>query len=210
MDTLLWDVDTQNDFIEEDGRLYVDGAEKIRENLERITTHAQNNDIRIWGSLDYHNEADPEISDDPDFEETFPPHCLQNTDGWKKIPETTPEDPLWIDSDRLDDHELHERIDDHPTNIFFRKQRFNVFSNKNLDPALEYVDPFQVVIYGVTLEVCVNSSVQGFLDRNFQVTIIEDATRALDENNRDNLLFKWKNLGAQVVGTEEALSGYVL
>lgn len=210
MDTLLWDVDTQKDFIEEDGRLYVDGAEKIRDNLERITNHARENDMKVWGSLDYHNEDDPEISDDPDFEETFPPHCLQETEGWEKIPETLPDDPLWIDSDPLTNEQLHEKIDDHPTDNFFRKQRFNVFSNENLDPALDYVDPFQVVVYGVTLEVCVKSSVRGFLDRGFHVTVIEDATRALDENKRDNLLFNWKNLGAQVIGTEEALSGYIL
>lgn len=210
METLLWDVDTQKDFIEEDGRLYVEGAETIRDNLKRITEHAHEEDLTVWGSLDYHNEDDPEITDDPDFEETFPAHCLQETDGWHKIPETQPEDPLWIDSDRLEDEELHATIDDHPGDLFFRKQRFNVFSNENLDAALEYVDPFQVVIYGVTLEVCVNSSVHGFLERGHQVTLIEDATRAIDESKRQSLLFEWKNLGAQVIGTDEALSGYFL
>lgn len=210
METLLWDVDTQKDFIEEDGRLAVDGASKIRDNLRRITEHARQEDLRIWGSADYHTEGDEEISDEPDFESTFPPHCLRETDGWKRIEETQPEDPLWIDSEPLDEETLDKKIEDHPNEIYFRKQEFDVFSNPNLDKALECIDAFQIAIYGVTLDVCVQHAVQGFLDRNYQVTVIDDATRAIEENKRKDLLFKWKNLGAQVVGTEEALSGYIL
>lgn len=210
METLLWDVDTQKDFIDEDGRLAVDGAEDIRNNLAAITEHAREEGLRIWGSADYHTEGDEEISDDPDFEETFPPHCLRDEDGWRRIPETKPENPLWIDSDPLDREEVNEKIEEHPDEVFFRKQQFDVFSNPNLEKALDATDVFQVAIYGVTLDVCVNHAVQGFLDRDFQVTVIEDATRAIDEVKRDDLLFNWKNLGAQVVRTEEALSGYVL
>lgn len=210
METLLWDVDTQRDFIDQDGRLAVEGAGEIRENLNAITEHAREEDLRIWGSADYHTENDEEISEDPDFESTFPPHCLRNTDGWKRIPETQPEDPLWIDSDPVEENQLESEIADHPNEVFFRKQKFDVFSNPNLDPALDHADVFQVAIYGVTLDVCVNYAVNGFLERDYQVTVIEDATRAIDEVKRDDLLFNWKNLGAQVVGTEEVLSGYIL
>lgn len=210
METLLWDVDTQKDFMNEDGKLAVEGASTIRENLERLTDHAHEEDVRLWGSADYHTEADEEISDDPDFETTFPPHCLRDEDGWKRIPETKPRDPLWVDSDPLDRDELETRLEGHPDEVFFRKQKFDVFSNPNLEPALDAADVFQVAIFGVTLDVCVRHAVNGFLERDYQVTVIEDATRAIEENRRDDLLFEWKNLGAQVIGTEEALSGYVL
>ncbi len=210
METLLWDVDTQKDFIEQDGRLAVEGAFQIRDNLRRITEHAREEGLQIWGSTDYHTKEDEEISEDPDFESTFPPHCLQDTDGWKRIKETRPKDPLWIDSDPMDESNLRGKIEDHPHEVYFRKQKFNVFSNSNLEMALDCIDVFQVAIYGVTLDVCVQHAVNGFLERDYQVTVIEDATRAIEENKRKDLLLKWKNLGAQVVGTEEALSGYVL
>lgn len=210
METLLWDVDTQKDFIDEDGKLAVEGAGQIRKNLERLVDYAREEDVRIWGSADYHTKEDEEISDNPDLEETFPPHCLRDEDGWKRIPETKPEDPLWIDSDPLEGDELHSRIEEHPDEVFFRKQQFDAFTNPNLDPALEAIDAFQIAIFGVTLDVCVQHAVNGFLERDYQVTVIEDATRAIEENRREDLLFKWKNLGAQVIGTEEALSGYVL
>lgn len=210
METLLWDVDTQKDFIEEDGRLAVEGADQIRQNLKQITDHAREKDLRIWGSADYHTEADDEISEDPDFEETFPPHCLRETEGWRRIEETKPQDPLWIDSQPVEEKQLKQQLQDHPNEVFFRKQEFNVFSNPNLKLALDHADVFQIAVYGVTLDVCVQHAVEGFLNRDYQVTVIEDATRAIDENQRDDLLFDWKNLGAQVIGTEEALSGYIL
>lgn len=210
MDVMMWDVDTQVDFVDEEGRLAVEGAGDIRENLARITGYARERSLPIRGSVDYHAPDDPELSEDPDFESTFPPHCLRNTDGWQKIPETAPEQPLWIDSDPLDRDELTEKIRSHDGEIYFRKQAFDVFSNPNLEPALSELDPFGVVVYGVTLDVCVRHAVQGFLERNYQVTVVEDATRAIDPSRRESLLFDWKNLGVQVLGTDELLSGYVV
>ena len=210
MKTIMWDVDTQRDFIQEDGALYVEGSEEIRDNLGKITRFAREEGHPIFGSIDYHEDDDEEISENPDFEETFPPHCLKDTDGWKKIKETQPENPLWIDSKPLAPDQFEQTISEHDGEIYLRKQRFDVFSNPNTEPILELADPFQIAVYGVTLDVCVQRAIEGFLDRDYQVTLIEDATRALEESNRSNILFDWKNLGVQVVNTEDALSGYLL
>ncbi|MFB6355918.1 MAG: cysteine hydrolase family protein [bacterium] len=210
MDTLFWDVDTQHDFIDEDGALYVDGAETIRGNLDRITKYARKNDRTIMGSVDYHHEDDEELSDNPDFEDTFPPHCLAGNEGQEKIEETSPANPLWIDYEPRDEESLLEEIHSHEGEVFFRKKRFDVFSNPNVKPVLDAIDPFQIAVYGVTLDVCVTFAVEGLLDMDQQITVISDATRALDENERQSILFDWKILGVQVIDTEEALSGYVL
>lgn len=210
MEIVMWDVDTQVDFVDPDGRLAVDGAEAIRDNLARITDHARERSLPVWGSVDYHAPDDPELAGDPDFESTFPPHCLRDTDGWRKIPETAPRNPLWIDSEPLDREELTETIRNHDGEIYFRKQAFDAFTNPNLEPALSERNPFGLVVYGVTLDVCVRHAVQGLLERGYQVTVVEDATRAIDPSRRDGLLFDWKNFGVQVLGTEELLSGYVV
>lgn len=210
MKITMWDVDTQVDFVDEEGRLAVDGAEEIRENLARVTGYARDHALPIWGSVDYHGPDDPELSEDPDFESTFPPHCLRDTEGWRKIPETAPEDPLWIGSEPLDRGELTEKIRNHDGEVYFRKQAFDAFTNPNLEPALAELSPFGLVVYGVTLDVCVRHAVEGLLERDYQVTVVEDATRAIDPSRRGGLLFDWKNLGVQVLGTEELLSGYVV
>lgn len=210
METIMWDVDTQNDFIDEDGKLYVEGAEEIRDNLKTLTEFGRENGTRILGSVDFHYPEDEELSDDPDFEETFPPHCLEGTEGQEKISETKPENPLWIGSETLDKSELEEKVSGHDGEIYVRKHQFDVFENPNTKTLLDVVDPFHVVVYGVTLDVCVRKAVLGLLDLDYQVTVVEDATRAIEESGRSELLFKWKNLGVQVVNTEDAVSGYIL
>lgn len=210
MKTIMWDVDTQKDFIDEDGALYVEGSEQIRDNLEQITQFAREESHPIFGSVDYHEADDEELSDEPDFESTFPPHCLRDTEGWKKINETAPNNPLWIDSEPSNQNELKDQITNHEGEIYLRKQQFDVFSNPNTESVLEIADPFQVAVYGVTLDVCVQCAIEGLLKQDFQVTLIEDATRAIEESNRSSILFDWKNLGVQVVNTEDVLSGYLL
>lgn len=210
METVFWDVDTQRDFIDQDGKLAVEGAGEIRENLERLTRFARDHGRRILGSVDWHRPGDKELSEQPDFEQTFPPHCLEGTEGQEKIPETTPRSPLWIDPEPMDADQLEAVPGDHEGELFFRKRRFDVFSNPNLPPILETIDPFQIVVYGVTLDVCVHHAIRGFLDRRYQVTLIEDATRALQRNREDELIMDWRNQGVQIISTEEALSGYIV
>jgi nicotinamidase/pyrazinamidase len=78
---IFFDVDTQADFMNKDGALYVPGAEDIKSNLGSLTYYAQINKIPIFASLDWHSKNDPEFK-------VFPPHCIAGTDGAKKIKET--------------------------------------------------------------------------------------------------------------------------
>src|SRR3989442_1118100 len=85
---IFWDVDTQYDFMHADGKLYVPEAERIIANLQRLTDYAHGHGIRIVASADDHVMGHPEISDQPDWQRTFPAHCMRGTPGQKKIPET--------------------------------------------------------------------------------------------------------------------------
>ncbi len=210
METVFWDVDTQRDFFDEDGKLALEGADDIRGNLERLTQFARENGRRILGSVDRHGPDDPELSEDPDFEKTFPPHCLEGTEGQEKIPETEPKNPLWIGTETKSTDELEASLNGHDGEIYFRKHRFDVFSNPNVTTVLNIVQPFQVVVYGVTLDVCVHHTIRGLLDRRFQVTLIEDATRALEPHRESELIMDWRNQGVQIINTEDAVSGYVV
>src|SRR5260370_28672211 len=95
---IFWDEDTQRDFMEPDGKLYVPNAEHIVPNLEHLTQCARDRGIQIVAIMCDHTEADPEISSQPDFQTTFPPHCMRGTAGQERIPATAPRHPLSIDS----------------------------------------------------------------------------------------------------------------
>ncbi len=204
MKTIFWDVDTQYDFMMPDGRLYVPDAEKIIPNLEQLTRYAREKHIPIFGSVDYHNPNDPEISDNPDFRETFPPHCLKGDPGQEKIEATRPENPLWIDSDPIPEEELRNMLSRHRGEIIFRKQRFDVFSNPNVIPVLNIVQPERIVVYGVALDVCDKYAVEGFLKLGkYDIWLVEDATKPIYPEAAEKLLEEWSKKGVRIVKTAD-------
>src|SRR4051812_12839522 len=139
--TLFWDVDTQYDFMRADGKLYVPGAEQIIPRLKQLTQHAHRCGIRILASADDHVAGHRELSDRPDFKETFPPHCMHGTGGQRKIPETALRDPLIIDPAPQEPEALKERIRAHTGDILINKEWFDVFTNPNVEPILDALDP---------------------------------------------------------------------
>ena len=78
---ILWDVDTQVDFMLPEGKLYVPGAEETIPAMERLVAAARAAGVVHVASADDHELTDPELSDAPDFLDTYPPHCLRGTSG---------------------------------------------------------------------------------------------------------------------------------
>jgi len=200
------DVDTQVDFIEPGAALYVSGAETIVDNLRALTDHARRMGLRIVASVDYHEPTNAELSSTPDFRETFPPHCLRGTRGQEKIEATAPRNPLWIDSDPIGTDELVAAIHAHDGELIFRKQKFDVFSNPNVDTVLESIDPTQIVLYGVALDVCDAYAIEGLLDRGRKVRLVTDAVRAIDEERGRKLVEDWRDRGVALATTDEIIS----
>src|SRR6059058_5500499 len=94
MTRVLWDVDTQSDFMLPEGKLYVPGAEETAPTMARLVAAAREAGLVHVASADDHELTDPEISDAPDFRNTYPPHCLRGTRGAARIAETEQADPL--------------------------------------------------------------------------------------------------------------------
>jgi len=206
MKTIFWDVDTQYDFMMEDGKLYVPGAEEIIPNLEKLTRYAREHVIPIFGSVDEHTEDDPEISSDPDFQETFSQHCMKDTPGQEKIDATKPEYPLWIESREYDKGELEQLVKEHDGEIIFKKQKFDVFSNPNVDAVLDITKPEQIVVYGVALDVCDAYAIEGFLEhKKYKIALVEDATKAINPERGQELIERWKRGGVQILTTEDVV-----
>src|SRR5919201_332077 len=90
---ILWDVDTQVDFMLPKGKLYVPGAEKTAPAMARLVAAAREAGLVHVASADDHELTDAEISPEPDFSTTYPPHCLRGTRGARRVPETEQPDP---------------------------------------------------------------------------------------------------------------------
>ena len=203
---VFWDVDTQADFMLPEGKLYVPGAETIAANLARLTDHAHASGTRVVASSDNHDPDDEELSDAPDFRDTFPPHCMRGTPGQARIPETTLVDPLVIEPEDAAES-VPARLAGHAGDILFHKHRFDVFTNPHVAPAIHALGVSEVILYGVALDVCNRYAVEGLLERfpEIAVSVVVDAVRALDEAGRAPLLAGWEARGVTLVRTTEVV-----
>ena len=206
---IFWDVDTQYDFMKADGKLYVPDAEQLVANLKKLTDYAHGHGIRIVASADDHVPEHAEISATPDWKETFPPHCLRGTPGQRKIPETALRDPLVIEAEPQDAPALAARVRGHRGDILFHKHRVDVFSNPNVLPVLDVLNPHDIVLYGVALDVCDKYAIEGLLHHRPQTRIfaVVDAMKPIDRDVAAQLLKEWGEEGVRLVKTSEVVVG---
>ncbi len=204
-DVLFWNVDTQIDFMKASGKLYVEGAEEIEPVLEKLSAFAKKNNIKVVNSCDYHNEKSAELSDKPDFLKTFPPHCMENTEGQDFVDATRPDSAVIFDWNKNYSEDDIKTMINGQRNIIIRKDVFDVFANNtNAENILKVLEPKTVVAYGVATNVCVDFAVKGLLKRGYTVLVVEDAIKGLP--NIPSPIEEWKNAGAKLIKAEDLLS----
>ncbi|HKS78257.1 MAG TPA: isochorismatase family cysteine hydrolase [Gaiellaceae bacterium] len=204
-ETILWDVDTQVDFIEPGGKLYFEGAEEARAAMARLVAAARTAGVVHLASADDHELSDPEISEEPDFESTWPPHCLRGTRGAEKIPETKQLDPLPLPLVPVPSAVL-KRLLEGGREILVPKKHFDPFTNPNLEAVLDMLDPDAIVLFGVATDVCDDAAVRALLRRGRRVTFVEDAARGVDEARTAACLTSWREAGVVFRTSEEAVA----
>lgn len=200
MKRVLWDVDTQVDFVHAGGRLAVPDAEAAVSAMARLVQAARSAGIPHVASADDHELADAEISADPDYRTTYPPHCLRGTHGAEKIPETRQDDPVPLALSEVADHWLRGR------EFLLLKKHFDVFTNPHADRVLARLDPDEVILFGVASDVCNDAAVRGLLARGRSVTYVEEATRGLDERRTAACLEAWRKGGVRFATVDEVLA----
>jgi len=205
MPVVFWDVDTQHDFMHADGKLYVPGAESIIPNLRRLNGYAHEHGIRVIASADDHVAGHRELSDQPDFKTTFPPHCMRGTPGQRKIAETALKDPLVIEPEPLDEAPLAARLGSHQGDILLHKHWFDVFTNANVETVIAALRPRTVVLYGVATDVCNRYAIEGLIARHPEVRLfaVADAMKAIDPDAQEHLLKQWAEEGVRITLTDE-------
>ena len=205
MKRVLWDVDTQVDFVLPDGKLSVPGAEETVPAMRRLVEAARAAGLVHVASADDHELTDPEISASPDYADTFPPHCLRGTRGAEKILETKQRDPLPLSLVPFPPG-LVPGLVEGMRELLLLKKNFNVFTNPNTDPLLDALDPEEIVVFGVATDVCDDAAIRGFLQRGRRVRFAVDAARGLDADRTDACLAAWREQGVAFATVEEIVA----
>jgi len=198
---LLWDVDTQIDFVDPRGKLAVPHALAAVPAMARLVAAARAAGIPHVASADDHELTDAEISETPDYTTTYPPHCLRGTRGAQKIAETVQDDPVPLALTEVPGRWLEGR------EFLLLKKSFDVFTNPNADPLLELLDPDEVIVFGVATDVCDDAAIRGLLARGRAVTFVEEASRGLDEARTAACLAAWRESGVRFATVDEVTAG---
>ncbi len=189
------DVDTQRDFMLSTGALYVPGAERIIPKLRRLFDFARKNEISILSSADAH------VVNDPEFQQ-FPPHCVQGTEGQRKIDETLLARPLILPNKPIDKN-LLDAVRKHQQ-IIVEKQSLDLFSNPVAERLLRVLAP-RAIVFGVATEYCVKKACLGLRRLGVQAALVTDAIRALSPKTEKEALEEMRREGVEFITLEMLL-----
>jgi nicotinamidase/pyrazinamidase len=203
-DILFWDVDTQFDFMQPQGKLYVPGAERIIDRVSQVRRFALDNGFSIVASTDWHSEDNPEISDAPDRENTFPPHCMANEPGSERVGDLGELEIDYIANAELDAAELRKLSEKEQFHIVIRKEATDVFSNPNTAKLVELIAPKQIIVFGVALDICVDLTLRRLSDlEEIQTCLLKGAVKGLGKRPAGELFAEYGQMGIEITELNE-------
>lgn len=195
---IFFDVDTQRDFMDGDGALYVPDAETIRPNIERLLRAAGEHKITTISSRCAHEPNDPEF-------EVFPPHCIDGTRGADRIFANLPALPRQeIAVNAAADAQTRLRP---ATHYIVRKKVFDLFSNQWL-AGLRESGAFKdesCVVFGVATDYCVRACALGLAGAGARVWLVEDAIRGVAAETTSRTIDEMRAAGVEFTATDEVL-----
>jgi nicotinamidase/pyrazinamidase len=188
MKTVLFDIDTQIDFLFPAGALFVPGAQALVNRVGALNRWAAAHGILVVSTVDAHAENDPEFA-------LWPPHCVAGTVGQQKPAETLLDKRVVIASQAM------EFSLDGAQQVILEKQTVDVFANANIGALLDRLGAERYVVYGVVTEICVRNAVRGLLKTGRTVEIASDAIQHLNEREAAHFLAEFTALGGTIVGS---------
>jgi len=199
-DLLFWDVDTQFDFMNSQGNLYVPGAEEIIDKVSETRRLALDNGFSMLGDIDWHSRQNAEISDSPDFKQTFPPHCMAGSPGAERVGYLGKVRIEYVEIDKTPQDALKKLVDKEQFHVVIKKNSLDVFDNPTADAIVELLRPGQVVVFGVALDFCVYCALRGLLKHKVtRPAVLKDVTKGLGERPEQEIFDELSDMGVEII-----------
>ncbi len=173
-------VDVQNDFCP-GGALGVQGGDKIIPNINEYADLFQKNDLPIFVSRDWHPEETKHFKEQGG---PWPPHCVKNTKGAEFHPDFDVPDNATIMSKGTDpDKHGYSVFDAHDSD---GRPFIELLKEKNIK---------ELYIAGLATDYCVKETSLGALEKNFQVNVLIDSVKGVDEEDSEKAIDEIKSKG---------------
>jgi nicotinamidase/pyrazinamidase len=202
--TVFVDVDTQIDFVEPTGSLYVPSAETLRPSFARLVETARAHGLRYVASSDAHAPDDPEFL-------VFPPHCVAGTPGQRRVPETELERALIVPVHGALPESLEARAPiplDADTPVVLEKVAFDLFTNPAAEAVLAATGATTAVVFGVALDYCVRAAALGLRSRGYETVLVHDATAPVTAEGGVRTELELREAGVLFASTAEIVSAF--
>jgi nicotinamidase/pyrazinamidase len=200
---ILVDVDTQHDFVDPAGALYVPAEPGVHEAIATALQRAQAAGDPILGSVDSHAYDCWEFASNGG---PFPPHCVKGTPGWLRVwhdrPARTRFVPMQVVSSgvanlvgerregagpRILDADALAAEAREGVGLYFEKEVYSLFSNPAAEPVIARLVEslggpaaveFEVIGY-CTGGYCVDAAALGLVERGYRARVLAAATAAI-------------------------------
>lgn len=184
--TALVVVDVQNDFVE-GGSLGVDGGQRLAGLLSSLVVPvwADNVQMPVVFTKDWHIDPGEHFSEDPDYQDSWPEHCVAETEGAEfasEFPQATPE------------------------NTFRKGQYQSSYSGTegvNIDGVglsdhLQDLGVDNVEIVGIAFDYCVRQTALALREDGFNVRVVKYFTASVHPENDAMVIHDLEAAGVQV------------
>jgi nicotinamidase-related amidase len=175
--TALIVVDMQNDFVHEDGALYVPDAAATVPAIDGLVRRARDAGARVVFTQDWHEEDDPEF-------DIWPRHVVRG--GWGA--------------------EIVDGLDPGQADMVVRKPRYDAFYATGLDHYLRVWGVTHLLVVGTVANICVQHTAASGALRWYRVAMCEDAVSALERFDLLATLRQMTFLYAGKVATSDAVA----
>jgi len=164
-------IDMLNDFIRENGKLYIgDSGGKIISPIQKELEKFRKEKKPVFYICDYHRPDDKEFN-------LFPPHCLSGTEGANIIEELKPS----------------------KNDFIIHKRRYSGFFQTDLDISLREEEIIELELVGVCTNICVLYTAVSARMLDYRVTVLKDAVASFDQGAHDFALRQMKDvLGVEI------------
>ena len=180
-------VDVQRDFCE-GGSLAVLGGAAVAAAVNRVLAGTHGYDL-VVATRDHHVDPGSHFSDEPDFQDSWPPHCIAGTAGAGQHPglHFTGWDGLFLKGQHKAAYSGFEGTDE--------------ATGELLAEFLHNRGVTEVDVCGIAADYCVDATARDAASAGFATTVLTDLTAAVHPESMLRLRRQWADAGLQTRDT---------